>query len=110
MRSSPVAPVITGNITTRKRSTRPARSSDRHRLKLPIVLRSPEPLDFMARTAAAASSRTSVELAHRQRLRERGGKHHFGRLGELVNRRLFLGPEPVLAIRDLTRGEARHQG
>ncbi|AOW89918.1 hypothetical protein BC342_29135 [Streptomyces olivaceus] len=59
-----VAPVITGNITTRKRSTSPARSRDRHRLMLPIVLSSPEPPDFMARTASTASSRTSVELAH----------------------------------------------
>src|SRR3712207_8045004 len=64
MRSAPVAPVITGNIPTRKRSTSPARSRDRHRLRLPIVLRSPEPLDFMARTASTASPRTSVELAH----------------------------------------------
>jgi hypothetical protein len=55
--------VISGNITTRKRSTRPARSSDRHRLRLPIVLRRPEPSAFIVRTASAASSRTSVVLA-----------------------------------------------
>src|SRR5215218_6898519 len=64
MRSAPVAPVITGNIPTRKRSTSPARSRDRHRLRLPIVLRSPEPFSFMARTVSTASSRTSVELVH----------------------------------------------
>ena len=56
--------MITGNITTRKRSTSPARSSDRHRLMLPIVLMMPEPCAFIARTASTASSRTSVELAH----------------------------------------------
>src|SRR5680860_1097456 len=63
MRSDPVAPVITGNITTRKRSTSPARSSDRHRLRLPIVLRRPEPSSFIARTASTASARTKVPIA-----------------------------------------------
>ena len=29
-----------------------------------MVLRSPEPFSFMARTASTASSRTSVQLAH----------------------------------------------
>jgi hypothetical protein len=59
-----VAPVITGNITTRKRSTRPACSSDRHRLRLPIVLIRPVPSLFISRTASAALPRTSVALAH----------------------------------------------
>src|SRR3954463_6934215 len=45
----------------------------------------------------------------RQWLLERGGEHHLGRVRELVDGRLFLGPELVLAIRDLARGEARHQ-
>jgi hypothetical protein len=31
---------------------------------LPILLMSPEPPSFIARTASTASSRTSVELAH----------------------------------------------
>jgi len=64
MRSAPVAPVITGNITTRKRSTIPARSSERDRLTLPSVLRMPEPSSFIARTACTASPRTRVVLAH----------------------------------------------
>ena len=63
MRSDPVAPVITGNITTRNRSTRPARNSDRHKLRLPIVLSRPEPSSFIARTVSTASPRTSVLLA-----------------------------------------------
>src|SRR5215211_1674179 len=63
MRSDPVAPVITGNITTRNRSTRPPRSSDRHKVRLPIVLSKPEPAFFIARTASTASPRTSVLLA-----------------------------------------------
>lgn len=37
-----MAPVITGNTTTRNRSTSPASTSDRSRLKLPSV-RSPAP-------------------------------------------------------------------
>jgi hypothetical protein len=57
MRSDPVAPVITGNITTRKRSTRPARSSDRHRLTLPIVLDA-EPEAGEAASAVAAGALT----------------------------------------------------
>src|SRR6188474_2581851 len=64
MRSAPVAPVITGNITTRKRSTIPARSSERDRLTLPSVLRMPEPSSFIARTASTASPRTRLVLAH----------------------------------------------
>src|SRR5262245_26206927 len=64
MRSDPVAPVITGNSTTRNRSTRPPCSSDRHKLRLPIVLSRPEPSSFIARTASTGSSRTSVLLAH----------------------------------------------
>src|SRR5205823_353920 len=63
MRSDPVAPVITGNNTTRNRSTRPLRSSDWHKLRLPIVLSRPEPSSFIARTASTASTRTSVLLA-----------------------------------------------
>src|SRR5512134_249814 len=64
MRSAPVAPVITGKTITRKRSTRPALSSDRHRLTLPSVLRRPEPSAFIARTASTASPRTRVVLPH----------------------------------------------
>src|SRR5690349_22743310 len=45
----------------------------------------------------------------RQRLLERGGEHHLGRSRELVDGRLFFGPELVLAVRDLAGGEARHQ-
>src|SRR5687768_10696461 len=45
----------------------------------------------------------------RQWLLERGGEHHLGRLRELVDGRFFFGPELGLAIRDLARGEARHQ-
>src|SRR4029450_10918979 len=126
MRSAPVAPVITGNIPTRKRSTSPARSRDRHRLRLPIVLRSPEPLDFMARTVSAGASADGPEkpgatrlhgadrldgvvadergVGPRQWLLERGGEHHLGRLRELVNGRLFFGPELVLAIRNARAG------
>ncbi|HTW07500.1 MAG TPA: hypothetical protein VME46_08320 [Acidimicrobiales bacterium] len=63
MRSEPLAPVMTGNITTRNRSTTPARSSDRHRLMLPIVRRRPGAPAFIARTAAMASSRTRVVFA-----------------------------------------------
>src|SRR4029450_9669115 len=109
MRSSPVAPVITGNIPTRKRSTSPARSRDRHRLRLPIVLRSPEPFSFMARTVSTAASADERGVGPRQWLLERGGEHHLGRLRELVDGRLFFGPELVLAIRDLAGGEARHE-
>src|SRR4029450_9353669 len=37
------------------------------------------------------------------------GEHYLGRLRELIDGRLFFGPELVLAIRDLAGGEARHQ-
>src|SRR6478609_6526001 len=104
MRSSPVPPVITGNIPTRKRSTSPARRRDRHRLRLPIVLRSPNSRDFMARTASTASSRTSVEFAH---VSGSSSEEENTTLDEreLVDRCLFFGPELVLAIRDLTGGK-----
>src|SRR5918997_294932 len=45
----------------------------------------------------------------RQWLLERGGEHHLGRSRELVDRRLLLGPELVLPVRDLAGSEARHQ-
>ena len=106
----PVAPVITGNITTRKRSTSPARSRDRDRLRLPIVLRRPDALSFIARTASTSvPPRTSAELAHVERLVERGGEHHLRRLREFVDACLLFGAELVLSRGDLSGGEARHQ-
>ena len=56
MRSSPVAPVITGKNTTRKRSTSPARSSAWHRLTLPIVLWAGTP--FFVRGAQSIVNRS----------------------------------------------------
>ena len=64
MRSLPVAPVMTGKTTTRKRSTRPAARSDRHRLTLPSVRRGRSSRRFSSRTAATASPSTSSVLAH----------------------------------------------
>src|SRR4051812_16160853 len=64
MRSAPVAPVITGNITTRTRSTRPAATSDRHRVMLPMVLIGSEFVSFIFLTASTASPRTRVEFDH----------------------------------------------
>src|SRR4051794_24193451 len=55
---------MTGNRTTRKRSTRPASSSDRDRLRLPRVRRGGLSFRFMSRTAATASPATSSEFAH----------------------------------------------
>jgi hypothetical protein len=62
----------------------------------------------MARTASTASSRTSVELAHVSGSSSEE-ENHLGRLRELVDGRLFFGPELVLALRDLAGGEARHE-
>jgi hypothetical protein len=64
MRSFPVAPVMTGKTTTRKRSTTPAWSSDLQRLTLPSVRRGRESRRFMSCTAETASPRTSSVLAH----------------------------------------------
>ena len=64
MRSLPVAPVMTGKTITRKRSTRPAVSSDRHRLTLPSVRRGRVSRRFMSRTASTASPSISSVLAH----------------------------------------------
>src|SRR6266542_1705692 len=55
MRSRPVLPVITGKTTTRKRSTRPASRSDRHRIRLPRVRIGLVPSCFIAATAWTAS-------------------------------------------------------
>src|SRR6058998_3720617 len=55
MRSRPVLPVITGKTTTRKRSTRPASRSDRHRVRLPRVRIGLVPSCFIAATASTAS-------------------------------------------------------
>lgn len=54
-----MAPLITGNTTTRSRSTRPATSRDRPRLRLPSVRRGRGPSAFIARTAATVSDDTS---------------------------------------------------
>ena len=45
----------------------------------------------------------------RERLGERGGEHHLGRLRELVDRRLLVGGELVLSRWDLSDSESRHQ-
>src|ERR687889_716073 len=99
MRSDPVAPVITGNITIRNRSTRPPRSSDRHKLRLPIVLSRPEPSSFIARTASTASSRTRMLLAHVRGSSSEDGHqpirvcaHQIGDRGLLLEPREVLRP------------------
>jgi len=82
MRSAPVAPVITGNIATRKRSTSPARSSDRHKLRLLIVPRAPShphrPVQFVTGSqpgldlmACAFKQQDAVGILRRQSLNER---------------------------------------
>jgi hypothetical protein len=53
-----------GKMTTRKRSTRPASSRDRHRVRLPIVRGPRVPSAFSDRTASTGSSRTRRVLAH----------------------------------------------
>src|SRR5215207_5132064 len=55
---------MTGNITTRNRSTRPASSSERHSLRLPMVRIDRSPFSFISRTASAGSPVTSVEFSH----------------------------------------------
>jgi hypothetical protein len=55
--------VITGKTTTRKRSTRPALRSDRHRVRLPSVVIGLVPSCFIASTALTASPVTSRVLA-----------------------------------------------
>src|SRR4051794_30445058 len=62
MRSRPVLPVITGNMTTRKRSTTPALSSDLDNARLPRVVML-APSCFIADTASAASPLTRRVLA-----------------------------------------------
>ena len=52
------APVMTGKTTTRNRSTRPASSSERHRVRLPIVRIDRAPSSFISRTASTASRLT----------------------------------------------------
>src|SRR6266511_4992981 len=64
MRSRPVLPVITGKTTTRKRSTRPASRSDRHRIRLPRVRIGLVPSCFIAATAWTASPLISRVLGH----------------------------------------------
>src|SRR5437867_13398272 len=64
MRSRPVLPVITGKTTTRKRSTRPASRSDRHRVRLPRVRIGLVPSCFIAATASTASPLISRVLGH----------------------------------------------
>src|SRR5256885_17006412 len=55
---------MTGKTTTRKRSTRPTSSNDRHKVRLPIV-RNPRVLSaFSDRTASTGSSPTKRVLAH----------------------------------------------
>jgi hypothetical protein len=56
--------VITGNITTRKRSTRPATNRDRHNERLPMVRIDQSPVSFILRTACVASPATKVEFSH----------------------------------------------
>ena len=48
---------------TRKRSTRPASRSDRHKVRLPIVRRGRETRPFMSCTASTASPSTSSVLS-----------------------------------------------
>src|SRR3990170_8711053 len=55
---------MTGKTTTRKRSTRPASSNDRHKLRLPIVRNGRPPSSFIDRTASTGSWSTKRVLAH----------------------------------------------
>ena len=55
---------MTGNITTRNRSTRPARSSDRHRLRLPIVLSEAGAVLLHRADGLDGVAATRVVLAH----------------------------------------------
>src|SRR5664279_1733717 len=59
---------MTGKTTTRKRSTRPAPSKDRHKVRLPIVRNGQPPSSFIDRTASTASWSTKRVLAHRNGL------------------------------------------
>src|SRR5256885_16323738 len=55
---------MTGKTTTRKRSTRPTSSNDRHKVRLPIVRNPPVLSAFSDRTASTGSSSTKRVLAH----------------------------------------------
>src|SRR6478609_10996970 len=64
MRSCPVLPVMTGKTTTRKRSTSPAWSKDRHKERLPTVRNEGPSSSFIARTASTGSSSIKRLLVH----------------------------------------------
>jgi hypothetical protein len=64
MRSFPVAPVMTGKRTTRKRSTTPALSKDRHRLRLPMVRSGRDSRCFISLTVSTGSPSINSVLAH----------------------------------------------
>jgi hypothetical protein len=55
---------MTGKTTTRNRSTRPACSRDRHRVRLPRVRIDVSPVSFISRTAATGSFVTSRLFGH----------------------------------------------
>src|SRR5215213_3363999 len=55
---------MTGNTITRKRSTIPAASSERHKVRLPSVRNPRVPVAFIDRTVATGSSATNRVLAH----------------------------------------------
>jgi hypothetical protein len=101
----PVLPVITGKTTTRYRSTRPAWSNERQRLRLPIVRIGLVPFCFMSRTAWIASPLISSELAHDRGARNDEGEHDLGRLRELGQGVGFVG----YSSRRRLRGEAGHE-
>src|SRR4030088_1918841 len=56
---------MTGKMTTRKRSTRPAFRSERHRVRLPMVRMDLEPLSFISRTASTASRAIPLRVTPR---------------------------------------------
>ena len=103
----PGAAVDDWKTTTRKRSTRPASSNDRHNVRLPIVRNGPAPSSFIDRTASTGSWSTTPVLAHTNGFFSVEENTTFGHLGQLheagvVGRGREVRHQPV-------RGRA-HQG
>ena len=63
LNDGPTRPAAVRRIASRKRSTRPAVSRDRHRVRLPMVRIDVAALSFISRTAATGSVATSRVFA-----------------------------------------------
>ena len=80
------APVITGKTTTRKRSTRPAFRSERHRVRLPRVRIGLTPLPFISRTASTGSWGISCVFGH-DNGSSRAREHDLRQAGQRIRTR-----------------------